>query len=100
MVRVAAWNWQSYNNCCCDVSWSHLGHLALGAEEGVALELPRPRLGLGDEGEHVVPGRVRHAVRDPDNIDHIDNTNTHPFTDVLCLFTNGLWVGNLNKKAC
>ena len=71
MVRVAAWAWHSYNNCC-DLSCYHLGHLALGAEEGVALELPRPRLGLRDEGEHVVPGRVRHAVRDPDNIDHIE----------------------------
>ena len=58
-------------NNCCDLSWSHLGHLALGAEEGVALELPRPRLGLRDEGEHVVPGRVRHAVRDPGDIYHI-----------------------------
>ena len=33
-----------------------------------------------------------------DNIDHIDNTYTYPFTDVLCLFTNGLGVGNLNKQ--
>ena len=31
-------------------------------------------------------------------IDHIDNTYTYPFTDVLCFFTNGLGVGNLNKK--
>ena len=71
MVRVAAWAWHGYNNCR-DVSWSHLRHLALGAEEGVALELPRPHLGLRDEGEHVVPGGVRHAVRDPGDVAHIE----------------------------
>ena len=35
---------------------------------------------------------------DTDTNDHIDNTYTNPFTDVLCLFANGLGVGNLNKK--
>ena len=40
-----------------------LGHLALGAEEGVALEglIPVSR----DEGEHVVEGGVGGAVADP-----------------------------------
>ena len=45
-----------------------LGHLALGAEEGVALQALVP-VG-GDEGEHVVEGGVGGAVGDPGEDDH------------------------------
>ena len=40
-----------------------LGHLALGAEEGVALHAPVPV--SRDEREHVVERRVSRAVGDP-----------------------------------
>ena len=54
----------------------------------MALELPRPRLGLRDEGEHVVPGRVRHAVRDPDNIAHIKKHSLSKY----CLSVSHVWI--------